>query len=116
MVDRISRRLRDILDALDQIDLLLGGRSYADLEDDRVARAAYERFLEIVSEASKHIPDDMKATAPHIPWRSIRDIGNRLRHAYRDVDHVLLWDIYAKNALADLRGAVESMLSQSGRR
>jgi hypothetical protein len=32
---------------------------------------AVERGLEIMSEASRHIPDDLKALAPDIPWRQI---------------------------------------------
>lgn len=112
MIDRVGPRLRDIVDAIEQIDALFADKSYAAVEEDRIARAAYERFLEIISEASRHIPDDLKETAPHIPWRNIRDIGNRLRHAYRDIDHALLWDIHAKNALAELRTAAEAMLAR----
>jgi uncharacterized protein with HEPN domain len=39
--------------------------------------------LEIISEASRHIPDDLKELAPDIPWRQIAAIGNLLRHEYQ---------------------------------
>ena len=54
MADRTLYRLQDIVDAIDQINLLLTGKSLDDVTGDRVLRAAFERFLEILSEASRH--------------------------------------------------------------
>ncbi|MBK8458691.1 MAG: hypothetical protein IPL47_17460 [Phyllobacteriaceae bacterium] len=51
MVDRAHFRLRDIIDAIDQIDLLLAGATFGDLLANRMQRAAFERFLEVLSEA-----------------------------------------------------------------
>ncbi|WP_394892866.1 DUF86 domain-containing protein [Mesorhizobium sp. AaZ16] len=86
MEDRAVYRLRDIIDAIDQIYLLLEGKTFADVQKDRILRAAFERFLEILSEASRHLPAELKAKAPETPWRRIGDIGNHLRHAYNRVD------------------------------
>lgn len=112
-MDRSSRRLNDILDAIDQIGLLLAERSLADIESDRVVRAAFERFLEIISEASRHIPDDTKARAGGLPWRRIADLGNHLRHAYQKVDAETLWNIHASGELSTLRAAVVRLLAGS---
>ena len=67
MADRTNFRLKDIIDAIDQIHALLKNRSYLDLTTDKVAKAAFERFLEILSEASRHIPESLKETRPDIP-------------------------------------------------
>ncbi len=64
MGDRTSFRLKDIIDAIDQIHALLQNKSYQDLVADKVVKAAFERFLEILSEASRHIPEEMKAIGP----------------------------------------------------
>lgn len=82
MTDRTNFRLNDIIEAIDQIHALLKNKTYQDLTSDKVAKAAFERFLEILSEASRHIPENLKVTRPDIPWRRISDIGNHLRHAY----------------------------------
>ena len=74
MLDRIRFRLNDILDAVDQIDLLLADKSFADVIRERPTRAAFERFLEILSEASRHVPDGMKAETSGIAWRRISEI------------------------------------------
>lgn len=103
MVGRTIWRLRDIVDAVDKIDMLLDGRRFADMQADPFMRAAFERFLEILSEASRHIPPEMKQTAPDIPWRRIADIGNHLRHAYHRVDAEILWLLHADGELARLK-------------
>ena len=103
MNGRTIYRLRDIVDAIDKIDQLLEGRTLADVQSDPFLRAAFERFLEILSEASRHIPAEMKDAAPQMAWRRIADIGNHLRHAYHKVDAELLWLLHSSGELARLR-------------
>lgn len=114
MVDRTISRLRDIIDAIDQIESLLGGKSLDDMLGDRVMRAAFERFLEILSEASRHIPADLKAGRPEISWRRVGDIGNHLRHAYNRVDAEILWNLHAEGELARLRRVIEAIMEEIG--
>jgi uncharacterized protein with HEPN domain len=110
--DRTVFRLRDIVDAIEQIEFLLGGRSLEDVASDRVARAAFERFLEILSEASRHIPQDMKESAPEIPWQDVAAIGNHLRHAYHRVDFEILWRIHDDGDLRALHVATLGFLAK----
>lgn len=60
MTVRTLHRLRDIVDAVDQIDELLANRTFEDVQANRVVSAALERFLEILSEASRHVPASLK--------------------------------------------------------
>lgn len=114
MADRTVFRLRDIIDAIDQIEHLLDGKTFPDVFTDRVQRAAFERFLEILSEASRHIPDALKEEAPEIPWAEIAAIGNHLRHAYHRVDFEILWRIYEDGELIALRAATVRFLVARG--
>ena len=57
-----------------------------------------QRGIEIVSEASRHLPPELKARHKHIPWRKVADIGNVLRHGYE----VISAPILAKLARDDL--------------
>jgi uncharacterized protein with HEPN domain len=52
---------------------------------------AVERLPEIVSEASRFIPPEMKVRDTTINWRRLADLGNWLRHAYHRTDAGLLW-------------------------
>jgi uncharacterized protein with HEPN domain len=102
-------RLADILDAVAQIRSLLAGKSLEHLQQDRVSTAAFERFLEIISEATRHIPGELKERRPEIPWRRIADLGNWLRHVYDSVDGPLLWAIYTDD-LDPLENAIRYMI------
>ena len=52
---------------------------------------AVTRCLEIISEASRRLPDDLKARHPQIPWRDIAGAGNIYRHDYEDVQAKIIW-------------------------
>jgi uncharacterized protein with HEPN domain len=106
MKDRTWYRLGDALDAIAQIGELLNGKAFSDLQCDRPLKAAFERFLEILSEASRHIPEDVKSAEPGIEWRRIADIGNHLRHAYHRVDAEILWRLHEDGKLSDLHVAL----------
>jgi uncharacterized protein with HEPN domain len=62
-----------------------------------------------VSEASRHIPEDLKSAFPDQPWHEIAAIGNLLRHHYQRVDDLIVWKIAARS-LPDLRKAIISMI------
>lgn len=51
---------------------------------------ALERTIEIVSEASRHIPEALKAEFATVPWRQIAGIGNVLRHDYRRISQTII--------------------------
>lgn len=108
--DRPEQRADDIKIRIRLIRELLAGKSLDVVGRDVVARAALERYLEIISEASRHLPDDWKAAHSEIPWRRIADIGNVMRHAYTAVDLSILWGIYERD-LDSLEAAVNAMLS-----
>ncbi|GGF75004.1 DUF86 domain-containing protein [Azorhizobium oxalatiphilum] len=110
MGEREIFRVRDMKQSIEDIRALLEGRSPDILVADRMVRAAYERFLEILSEASRHVPEAWKQeVAPDVPWRRIADLGNHLRHVYNRVDVAILWDIYAQQ-LDALEHAVDQIL------
>ena len=70
-----------------------------------------ERCIEIVSEATRHIPDEIKGRYPHIPWPQIAGIGNVLRHDYDIVDDRIIWEV-ATLHFAVLRTVVAEIKSQ----
>ena len=52
-----------------------------------------ERGVLIISEASRHPPDELKLRHPNIPWRKIAGIGNVLRHAYEQISAPMMWKL-----------------------
>ena len=88
---------------------MLSGLSLAEFRDDRVRRMAVERSFEIMSEASRYIPNSLKEKEKDIAWQKLADLGNRLRHAYHRVDPIILWNI-VENDLEPLKRFVERVV------
>jgi uncharacterized protein with HEPN domain len=102
----VSARIGDMLEALNQVDDLVARHGDPSrLVADRLSLRALERLIEILSEASRHLPDDLKARHPAIEWRRVGDIGNWLRHAYQSVDPRLLINVVITH-LPSLRAAL----------
>ena len=74
------------------------------------ARDIVERNLEIISEASRRLQDDLKALHPDVNWRVVADLGNVLRHAYHRVEEVILIETVVDH-LTPLRSAVVAVLA-----
>jgi len=109
----LDDRLRHIMRAINDIRALLAGKTLVALERDGVARAAFEGYVEIISEASRHIPEELKARYPLIPWSDIAGVGNHIRHAYDGVDLEILWNVYLYE-LDALEAAVKAFASSAG--
>jgi uncharacterized protein with HEPN domain len=111
----LGDRLSHIIQAIDDIQGLIAGRTRESIAADRQRHLALERLFEIVSEASRWIPADIRAAEAGIDWQRLADLGNILRHAYHRVDPARLFAI-AENDLPQLRAFVERILQQENKR
>lgn len=89
----IEARLVDILDAISGIRQALAGHDFDSFLATWHLQKATERGLEIISEASRHIPADLKLLHTGVPWAEIAGIGNVLRHDYQRVEPLIIWNI-----------------------
>ncbi|HVW55697.1 MAG TPA: HepT-like ribonuclease domain-containing protein [Rhizobiaceae bacterium] len=83
--------------------------SYQAFAADELRLYAVTRCLEIISEASRRLPDEMKARHADVPWRQIAGSGNFYRHDYEDVLPGILWNTVLHH-LAVLERAVSEEL------
>ena len=102
-----------ILEAITNIEEGLEGYDFEKFRMDRKARQLLERNLEIISEASRKLPKDLKDKEPDIPWKAIAGIGNMLRHDYHKTYPVVLWETVVKD-LQPLKSAILHMRSELG--
>jgi uncharacterized protein with HEPN domain len=107
-------RLRDILEAIIEIERMLAGESFDSFTADKMRRMATERYLEVICEASRRLTDETKKDAPHIEWHKMVDLGNRLRQACHATEVDRLWDII-QNHLPPLKSFVERRIAASKR-
>jgi uncharacterized protein with HEPN domain len=102
-------RLRDLLQAIPWIEADAQGYDFEQFANDRRLRQLVERNIEIISEASRHVPEDLKGRYPSIPWRKIAGVGNVLRHEYDRVAPKILWDAI-QHDLPGLKRAIETVI------
>ena len=107
--------VNDILAAIARIERYLEGSTKDAFQSDTLRQDAIIRCLEVISEASRRIPDAYKNGYPAIPWKEIAGIGNILRHEYQRVSNSMIWDI-ASTRLSELKDAaagIHDALSQA---
>ncbi|HVC61165.1 MAG TPA: HepT-like ribonuclease domain-containing protein [Acetobacteraceae bacterium] len=100
--------LRAILDATDGIQAAVRAKSLDDFSADRLLRHGVQRGIEIVSDTTRRIPPDQRASQPHVPWARIMGIGNMLRHEYHRVSDTVVWSV-AQHHPPPLKVAVEAI-------
>jgi len=83
--------LIDIVENIRLAQQFVGGLDYEAFLEDRRTLYAVIRCLEIVSEASRRLPDEIKTRDPEIPCRDIAAAGNIYRHQYEDVTEQRIW-------------------------
>jgi uncharacterized protein with HEPN domain len=107
---RTRRRLGDIIHNIALAQSFVSALEYEEFRDDPLRVYAVTRCLEIISEASRNLPSELKARHPSIPWRNIAGAGNIYRHNYEDVAAHFLWATLQKH-LPALRAATEAELA-----
>jgi uncharacterized protein with HEPN domain len=98
--------IRHLLEAIANIETDIAGYDFEKFRADRRTRQLVERNLEILSEASRRLPNEYKDKEAGIPWRAFAGIGNVLWHDYHDTYPTVLWDTCKK----DLRPLKEAVL------
>jgi uncharacterized protein with HEPN domain len=104
--------LRDILQHIQLAEQFVNGIDYVTFHEDLRTVYAVTRCLEIISEASRRLPEDVKNRHPSIAWRQIAGAGNVYRHNYEDVAAQYLWET-VKRDLPLLRAVMERELGQA---
>jgi uncharacterized protein with HEPN domain len=105
--------LRHIQDAIARIEAYTAGGQGAFLSDSMVQDAVI-RNLEVIGEAVKNLPSDLRQQHPKIPWRSITALRNVLIHEYFGVDLEIVWRVVERR-LPALKHNVALMLKKSTR-
>jgi uncharacterized protein with HEPN domain len=97
-----AQRLRDIADNIDAIQEFIARMDFDDFAADRKTVYAVVCALEIISEATRRLPAELKDRHAELDWVAIAAAGNVYRHEYEGVDARLLWHT-VRHSLGELR-------------
>jgi len=103
--------LDDILESAKRIEKYAKVVSLAKLKRNRLVLDGIVRNLEIIGEAAKNIPSQIKEKNPEIEWKKISGLRDILAHEYFGVDLEVIWDI-VKNKLPILKKQVNLILKK----
>ena len=105
-----AERQRDILEAITAIERHLHGDKLA-FERDELRQTWFLRHLQIIGEAARGLPTEVRDLAPDIPWPKIIGMRNVLVHGYFDVDTDIVWEAVVSDVPA-LKPAILGLLRQ----
>jgi len=91
--------LEDILDALEKIENYTKNISFAEFTDNDMVIDAVIRNFEVIGEATKSIPDEIKEKYPEVEWKEVTGFRNVLIHDYFGIDLEAIWETINKNLL-----------------
>ena len=101
----------DILESIERIEEYTKEYDFKSFTQDRKTVDAVLRNLEIIGEAAKHIPEDIRMQHPEIPWKRVIGLRNVVIHHYFGVDLSIVW-VIIKKQLPELKKAVISLLGE----
>lgn len=102
--------LRHIYDECDFITTSISAvKSKDDLMNDEVLKRAIIRSLEVIGEATKKIPENIKEQWGDVPWRNIAGMRDKLIHNYMGVNYAIVWDV-VKNKIPEIKSIVSQII------
>jgi uncharacterized protein with HEPN domain len=107
----VTDYLKDILDNAEKARRFVLGVEYAAFREDEQKVYAVVRALEIIGEAARHIPRNLRLKYPDVPWSKMTGMRDKVIHDYFGVDLEVLWKTVQQD-LPELQQAVAKMLAE----
>ena len=101
--------LEDILESINRIERYVKGKTKEEFLDNYEKQDAIIKRLEIIGEAVKNIPSEIKKKHPEIPWKDMAGMRNVLIHEYFGVIMGRVWDT-AKKDIPKLKKQIQELL------
>jgi uncharacterized protein with HEPN domain len=109
MTRNIQLFIQDILDYIERINEYVEGYDLNNFLGDRKTCDSVLRCLEVIGEAAKNIPDEIRGQYPSVPWRDMAGMRDKVIHGYFVVDFEMVW-LVIKEDLPTIKPIIKQML------
>ena len=105
----ITLYIKDMLENMSDAEQFVGQMTYRQFTRDKKTNFAVARSIEIIGEAAKHIPAEIRKKYPVIPWKDIAGMRDKIIHFYFGINLERVW-IVVKKDIPDLRPHIKKVL------
>jgi uncharacterized protein with HEPN domain len=107
----VTLYLSDILTNIAEARCFIGSMSYDEFTVDRKTSYAVVRCLEIIGEATKNVPEEIRALRPTVPWKLMAGMRDKCVHAYFGVKYRIVWQA-VKDEIPPTEPLIASLLEE----
>ncbi len=111
MSRNIALYIKDILQNMSDAEDFISGMSYEEFSNDKKTLNAVMRSIEVIGEAAKNIPDDIRNLYPVLPWKEMAGMRDKVIHFYFGVDKEIIW-VVVKERIPVLKPVISRLLRE----
>ncbi len=111
MTRDFSLFIKDIIEAIDDIENFIGDMNFEAFSSDRKTRAAVVHEIEIIGEATKNIPIFIRNKYKELPWQDMAKMRDKISHFYFGINYEIVWKV-VKERLPEIKLAVGKILKE----
>ena len=101
--------IKDIIEAIKDLELFIGEMDYEEFLKDKKTQKAVVWQIHIIGEATKNIPASIREKYKEVPWKYMARIRDKIAHFYFWIDYEIVWNVI-KEKLPEIKPVIEKIL------
>jgi uncharacterized protein with HEPN domain len=102
--------IRDIVEAIKDIEVFIGAMDYEEFLKDKKTQKAVVWQIHVIGEATKNLPEPIREKYKEVPWKYMAKIRDKIAHFYFGIDYEILWNV-VKEKLPEVKSKIEKILT-----